>query len=240
MKVKILGTGTCVPSLQRLSSSYLVVTGQANILIDVGPSVVRRLLECGYTTKDIDAVILTHFHVDHTADLSTFLFVSNYDVIPRTKELFIIGGEGLHDFYQGLLAVYPWLLPKSYEICLHELREGTLKKSGLVITTSHMEHNNESIGVRIEGDKSVVFSGDTDYTHKLIELVKETDLLVVECSFPEKKANGHLNLAVVQKVVEQAKPKRVILSHLYPDWDGYNGVLHSPILLGEDGMEIEV
>jgi len=240
MKIKILGTGTCVPSLQRLSSSYLLVTGQANFLIDVGPSVVRRLLECGYTTRDIDTVILTHFHVDHTADLSTFLFASNYDVIPRTKELFIIGGEGLHDFYRGLLAVYPWLLPKSYEICLHELREGTLKKSGLVITTSHMEHNNESIGVRIEGDKSVVFSGDTDYTQNLIELVKETDLLVVECSFPEKKANGHLNLAMVQKVVEQAKPKRVILSHLYPDWDGYKGVLHSPILLGEDNMDIEV
>lgn len=240
MKIKMLGTGTCVPSLQRLSSSYLVVTGQATILIDVGPSVVRRLLECGYTTRDIDMVILTHFHVDHTADLSTFLFASNYDVIPRTKELFIIGGKGLHDFYQGLLAVYPWLLPKSYEICLHELREGTLKKSGLVITASHMEHNNESIGVRIEGDKTVVFSGDTDYTQNLIELVKETDLLVVECSFPEKKASGHLNLAMVQKVVEQAKLKRVILSHLYPDWDGYTGVLHSPILLGEDNMEIEV
>ncbi len=187
MKIKMLGTGTCVPSLQRLSSSYLVVTGQATILIDVGPSVVRRLLECGYTTRDIDMVILTHFHVDHTADLSTFLFASNYDVIPQDKRAVYHWWQGLHDFYQGLLAVYPWLLPKSYEICLHELREGTLKKSGLVITASHMEHNNESIGVRIEGDKTVVFSGDTDYTQNLIELVKETDLLVVECSFPEKK-----------------------------------------------------
>jgi len=240
MKVKILGTGTCVPSIQRLSSSYLLMTEQSNILVDVGPSVVRRLLEFGYTTRDIDAIILTHFHVDHTADLSTFLFASNYDVVPRTKELSIVGGEGLNVFYKNLLTVYPWLSPKSYEISLHELQEGILKKSSLIITTSHMEHNNESIGVKIEEDKSIVFSGDTDYTQNLIKLARGTDLLIVECSFPEKKANGHLNLAMVQKVVDQAKPRRVILSHLYPDWDSYNGVLQAPLLLGEDGMEIEI
>ena len=240
MKVKILGTGTCVPSLQRLSSSYLVMTKQSNILVDVGPSVVRRLLEYGYTSRDIDVVILTHFHVDHTADLSTFLFASNYDVVPRTKELFVVGGKGLHDFYKNLLTVYPWLLPKTYEISLHEMPEGMLRKNGLTITTATMEHNNESIGARIEEDKSVVFSGDTDYTQSLVELARETNLLVAECSFPEKKVNGHLNLAMLQKVVDQAKPMRVILSHLYPEWDDFTGVLHSPFLLGEDGMELEV
>ena len=153
MKIKILGTGTCVPSLQRSSSSYLVQTKQLNILIDVGPSVVRRLLEYGFTTRDIDVIILTHFHVDHTADLSTFLFASNYDVEARTKELSVVGGDGLHDFYRGLLAVYPWLLPRSYEISLREMSKGTLNKGGLVITTAQMEHNNESIGVRIEEEK---------------------------------------------------------------------------------------
>jgi len=240
MKVKILGTGTCVPSLQRLASSYLVMTKQSNILVDVGPSVVRRLLEYSFTTRDIDVVILTHFHVDHTADLSTFLFASNYDVVPRTKELFVVGGKGLHDFYKNLLTVYPWLLPKTYEISLYEMPEGILRKNGLTITTAPMEHNNESIGARIEEDKSVVFSGDTDYTQSLVELAREANLLVAECSFPEKKVNGHLNLVMLQKVVDQAKPMRVILSHLYPEWDDFKGVLHSPFLLGEDGMEIEV
>ena len=103
-----------------------------------------------------------------------------------------------------------------------------------------MEHCKESVGVRIEEGKSVVFSGDTDYTHNLVRLAEGADLLFVECSFPERKAPGHLNLAEVQKVVDQAKPRRVILSHLYPDWDNYKGVLHPPLLLGEDGMEIEI
>jgi ribonuclease BN (tRNA processing enzyme) len=240
MKVKLLGTGTCAPSLRRGSSSYLVQTKQLNILVDVGPSVVRRLLEYGFTTRDIDVVILTHFHVDHTADFSTFLFASNYDVVARKKKLMVVAGEGLHDFYKGLLGVYPWLSPKSYEIFFHEMPEGTLKTGGLIITTGPMEHNYESIGVRIEEGRSVAFSGDTDYTENLIELAKEADLFVVECSFPEKKVDGHLDLITLQKVVDQAKSRRVILSHLYPEWDDFRYVLHAPFLLGEDGMEIEV
>jgi len=240
MKIKVLGTGTCVPSLQRSSSSYLLQTKQLNILIDVGPSVVRRLLEYGFTTRDIDVIILTHFHVDHTADLSTFLFASNYDVEARAKELSVLGGDGLHDFYRGLLAVYPWLLPRSYEISLREMSKGTLNKGGLVITTAQMEHNNESIGVRVEERKSVTFSGDTDYTKNLIKLASGTDLLIAECSFPERKVDGHLNLEILQKIVDEANPKRVIISHLYPEWDDFSGVLHAPYLLGEDGMEIEV
>lgn len=240
MKVTLLGTGTCVPSLHRGSSSYLVQTSENNILVDVGPSVVRRLLEYGFTTRDVDVIILTHFHVDHTADFSTFLFASNYDVEPRTKKLIVVAGKGLNEFYGGLLAVYPWIAPKSYEISFYEMPEGTLKEGGLVLATAPMVHNGESIGVRIEEQKSVVFSGDTDYTQNLIDVARETNLLVVECSFPYKKANGHLNLDALYKIVDQAKPKRVILTHLYPDWDNFQGVLHAPYLLGEDGMEIEV
>lgn len=240
MKVTLLGTGTCVPSLHRGSSSYLVQTTEHNILVDAGPSVVRRLLEHGFTTRDVDVIILTHFHVDHSADFSTFLFASNYDVEPRTKKLMVLAGKGLKEFYGGLLAVYPWIAPKSYEISFCEMPEGTLKEGGLVLTTAPMVHNSESIGVRIEEQKSVVFSGDTDYTQNLIDVAKETNLLIVECSFPGKKVNGHLNLDALHRIVDQAKPKKVILSHLYPDWDNFRGVLHAPYLLGEDGMVIEI
>ena len=240
MKIKVLGTGTCVPSLQRSSSSYLVQTKQLNILIDVGPSVVRRLLEYGFTTRDIDVIVLTHFHVDHTADLSTFLFASNYDVEERTKPLTIIGGAGINDFFESLKKVYPWLKPKSYELFLREEGDCPLNLEDLVIVVARVEHNDESIAIRIEEHKSVTFSGDTDYTNNLVKLSSGTDLLVAECSFPERKVEGHLNLETLQKIVDEARPERVLISHLYPEWDDFHGVLHAPYLLGEDGMEIEV
>ncbi len=103
-----------------------------------------------------------------------------------------------------------------------------------------MNHNPESIGVRIGEGLSVTFSGDTDYTKRLGKLAFHTDLLVVECAFPEKKVKGHMNLATLERVVKEAEPGRVILTHLYPDWDAFQGVLHGPYLLGEDGLEVEL
>jgi ribonuclease BN (tRNA processing enzyme) len=201
---------------------------------------VRRLLEYGFTTRDIDAIVLTHFHVDHTADLSTFLFASNYDVEARTKPLTIIGGPGINDFFEDLIKVYRWLTPKSYELFLREEGDCTLNLEDFVISVTRVEHNDESIAIRIEEHKSVTFSGDTDYTKNLVKLASNTDLLIAECSFPERKVDGHLNLEILQKIVDEANPKRVLISHLYPEWDDFSGVLPAPYLLGEDGMEIEV
>jgi len=239
MKIKILGSGTSIPSLKRVSSAYLVVTEKCNVLIDIGPSVVRRLLEFGYTVDNIDVIFLTHFHVDHTADLSTFFFACNYGEVQRTKPLLIAGGSGIKRFYKNLSKVYPWILPNAYVLDVYDFRNGALEIFDIKARAAKVNHNKESVGIRIDKDgRSVVFSGDTDYSNNLVKLVKNTDLLVVDCAFPERKVKGHLNLNVLEEIVKKAAPKRVLLSHLYPEWEDYRGVLQSPYLMAEDGMEV--
>lgn len=241
MRVTILGTGTAVPSLNRLSSSYLLSAESGRLLIDVGPSVVRRLLEAGHTVEDVDAIILTHFHVDHTADLSTFLFACNYGARERERSLTLAGGKNLGLFYRRLTRLYPWIVPNRYELSVRQMRGKVWRLRDLSITWASMNHREESVAIRVEeGGKSVVFSGDTDYTPALAGLAAGADLLVAECAFPLRKVKGHLNLETLLPLVRQARPKRVILSHLYPEWDDYNAPLPAPLLLGEDGMEIEL
>ncbi|OPY03420.1 MAG: Ribonuclease Z [Syntrophorhabdus sp. PtaB.Bin047] len=240
MKLLVLGTGTAIPRIERGSSAYLVTARGAKVLVDVGPAVVRRLLEKGHEVDDVDVIVLTHFHVDHTADLSTFFFACNYGRVPRQKPLTVIGGKGLTRFYRGLRAVYPWVVPKSYDLTIQRLVNGSLTVSGLTITTVPVNHNPESIAVRLDGKRSITFSGDTDVSPNLVRLADRTDILVAECAFPERKVKGHLNLAALDRIVQRTRPERVILTHLYPDWDNWPGVLHAPYLIGEDGMEMEV
>ncbi len=52
--VTILGSGTCVPSLQRGSCSVLMQIGTTRLLFDSGPGTMRRLLETGTTIFDLD------------------------------------------------------------------------------------------------------------------------------------------------------------------------------------------
>jgi len=240
MKLHILGTGTAIPRIERNSSAYLVSAGGLNILIDVGPAVVRRLLEQGFDVDDVDVLAITHFHVDHTADLSTFFFACNYGKIVRKKPLTIIGGNGITRFYDDLRHVYPWIEPKTYDLAVKRLVNGSRTFNGITITTAPVKHNPESIAIRLDEKRSVTFSGDTDFSQNLIRLADKTDLFVVECAFPERKVKGHLNLEYLDKIVQKAQPKRVLLTHLYPDWDAYDGVLHDPYLIAEDGMEMEV
>lgn len=239
MKVRFLGTGTGTPSLHRLSSSYLLSTPWGSVLIDVGPSVVRRLLEFGFTVENIDIILLTHFHPDHTADLATFLFACNYGEPRRTKDLLLLGGQGLELFFKRLCLVYPSIKPKGYSLTIRSMvRDVWPLWDGVVVETVPMRHRKESIAVKFRGKKTIVFTGDTDYSGDLVSFVKEADLLVSECSFPDLKAKGHLNLAALEKIVERAKPKQVILSHLHSEWETFRGVLHAPFLLAEDGLEI--
>ncbi|HVN96378.1 MAG TPA: MBL fold metallo-hydrolase [Syntrophorhabdaceae bacterium] len=239
MKLTILGTGSATPSLERGSSSYIVTADRSTVLVDIGPAVVKRLIEYGFSIEDIDVIALTHFHVDHTADLASFLFACNYGVPPREKPLLIVGGKGIHKFYRGLKGVYPWIQPKSYGLTVRSLPRSSIRVGGLTMKTAHVTHNPESTAFRLEAGASLVFSGDTDYSKNLARLASTADLLVVDCSCPERKIKGHLNLALLDRLVREAKPKRVILSHLYPDWEDFRGVLHPPYLLGEDGLEVE-
>jgi len=240
MKLHILGTGTAIPRIERGSSSYLVRAQDLNILVDVGPSVVRRLLERGFDVDDIDLIVITHFHVDHTADLSTFFFACNYGKVAREKPLTVIDGKGVTRFYQNLRKVYPWIEPKTYDLTVKRLVNESRVYKGVTISTAPVRHNPESIGIRLDEKRSLTFSGDTDVSRNLIKLADRTDLFVAECAFPERKVKGHLNLESLDRIVKKAMPKRVLLTHLYPDWDTYNGVLHAPYLLAEDGMEMDV
>jgi ribonuclease BN (tRNA processing enzyme) len=241
MKLTILGTGTATPSLQRASSSYLLSTTWGEILVDVGPSVVRRLLEYGYSTNDIDLVALTHFHPDHTADLATLLFASNYGDVRRAKPLILLGGSGIERFFRNLVRLYRWVAPTHYDFSIKSLPAGEWELGPVSITTCRSNHNPESIGLRVaDGGKSVVFTGDTGFSRNIATLASGTDVLVSECSFPERKVRGHLNLSALQKIVRQAKPRRVILAHLYPDWDTSQRALEAPLHLGVDGLELQV
>lgn len=237
IKIEFLGTGTSVPSLKRVSSSIFVTGGSVKILIDIGPSVLRRLLERKIDPHEIDIIFLTHFHVDHSGDLPAFLFSSNYGIEPRTRPLWIMGGPGIISFLKKLYSIYPWIVPKFYELQVLNILTQSAQFGGIRISSKRVNHNKESVAIRIDGVKSFVFSGDTDYSRNLIDLSSGVDLLIAECSFPTRKVKGHLNLETLKRIVSKCNPKEVIITHLYPEWDNFD-FKDLPYKVAFDGMEV--
>ena len=251
MEVIILGSGCGVPSKSRGSPSILISVEKDNLLFDTGPGSLRRLAEAGFTYQDIDYLLYTHFHVDHIADLAPFLFASKYPLNIRERELHIVGARGFKEHYQKLFSLYGEQIQSlNYEIKITEVNPGDkiLSKTDgrWEITAAKMVHVRESIGYRIKDRRGrvVVYSGDTEYCNDIIELSYNADLLILECSFPEKTP-GHIYPGVAGKIAREAGVKHLVINHLYPICDSYDilspirAEFNGKITISEDLLKIE-
>jgi ribonuclease BN (tRNA processing enzyme) len=227
LKVTILGSGTCVPRLDRSACAVLVETGQAKILMDLGPGTMRRLLTYGLTIFDLTHICLSHFHPDHTAELAPLIFATKYpDESQRTKPLIVLGGKGLKKFYMGLQAAYgDWIVLPNELLRFRELIQtdlATVAFDQFTLTTCLVNHRPESLAFRIDSPYgvSMVYSGDTDTCDDLVRLARGVDLFICESAMPDAlKSPGHLTPSLAGKLASQAEAKRLVLTHLYPPAD---------------------
>ncbi len=245
MVITFIGTGCGIPSKERSSPSILLSLGKENILFDTGPGSLRELLKAGYTYNDIDHIFYTHFHVDHISDLAPFVFASRYELIPRKRDINIVGPEGIEDIWKGLIDLYgKQIIPSLYNV--NVIAPDRLKPDGWTIRTAKLPHTEESIGYRIEsGGKVFVYSGDTEYSDSLIEIAKDADVLVLECSFPIE-VKGHLHPELAGRIARECRAKLLILTHLYPVMReeeisiGVSKEFGGKFIVARDGMRIEV
>ncbi|MDX8411464.1 MAG: ribonuclease Z [Mariprofundaceae bacterium] len=220
MQLTLLGTGTAVPSLSRSSSAYLVQAAGKNILVDGGEGTIRRLLEVGISYQDIDIILITHRHPDHTADLTALLFACRYHGAPRRRELAVVGASGTRDFFGKLNEAFGGhLISPHFDLTVREVGEEAWSWQGLNFSAAPVQHAASSLAYRMEHDgKSIAFSGDSDDCPKLIRLAHKAGVFVCERALPdEKKAPGHLTPSLVGKVAAAADVGALVLSHFYPE-----------------------
>ena len=70
MRLTVLGSGTAVPVPERFPAGDLVEHEDHKVMVDCGPGTLRRLAQAGVSPTELDAVLLTHYHTDHCADLA--------------------------------------------------------------------------------------------------------------------------------------------------------------------------
>jgi ribonuclease BN (tRNA processing enzyme) len=249
-EVVILGSGTGVPSIRRASPGLVLFCEDTKVLIDSGSGVLRRMLDIGMTYHDIDLLLYTHLHPDHIADFVPILFACKYADLPREKDLLCLGGPGFEHHFNQLKEIYGrWIEPRSYQLSITEVSEKPFVFRNLKIFSRPMAHTPESVGYRIEFNdgKSIAMSGDTDYCQSIVDLAREADLLVLECSFPEgRKVEGHLTPSLAGRIASEAHCRRLLLTHLYPVCDSADvvgpcrDIFKGDIILAEDLMRVIV
>lgn len=252
MKITILGSGTCVPSLQRSACSVLMQIDQAVLLFDSGAGTMRRLLEAGLTIDEISYIFYSHLHPDHSGELVGFLFATKYpESYRRRKPFTIVAAKGFSDFYEKLKLAYgDWieLAPGMMNITELDTKGRDHLDGGLFdVDSLPMDHTQSSLAYRITDrqGQSVVYTGDTDVCRNLVTLARDADVLICECALPDElKVPGHLTPSLAGEMATEAGVRKLVLTHFYPECDAVDvaeqcrKTYQGPLVLAEDLLEI--
>jgi ribonuclease BN (tRNA processing enzyme) len=233
VKLTVVGCSPAWPNPGGAHSGYLLEHDGGRLLVDCGPGVLARLRRSEDWPR-IDAIAITHFHLDHCGDLVAWLW----------GHLHVVNG--------GAPAPDLWLPPGSrpdldslagrfgevFEIREYADRE-VFEAAGFSITPHAVSHYTQpTYGLRIEaGGRVLAFSADTGPTPRLTELARDADLFLCEATLeePETGQRGHLAASEASNAALLANAKRLLLVHRGVELETPEG-----LEVAHDGLELEV
>ncbi|HEX8502210.1 MAG TPA: ribonuclease Z [Pyrinomonadaceae bacterium] len=254
MDFVVLGSGTSAPHPRRSPPAHWVETGHGSLLLDCGGSAGQRMAEEALDWAGLDAVWVSHFHLDHVGGLAPFLFGTRHapEVRGRRKPLTVYGPRGTEALLRRFDEAGGYkLFEQQFPLSLREVAPGEEFEPlrGLRARAFSTPHTAESLALRLDGEDgtSLVYSSDTGFTEALAGFARAADLFLLECSFfRSKPIETHLVLEEALKLARLSGARRVVLTHLYPEWDGVNLAAEAAKLWdGEtvearDGLRLEV
>ena len=223
VSVKFLGSGDAFGSGGRLQICILIEAAGAKFLLDCGASALISMKRFGVSSADIDKILITHLHGDHFGGIPFFILDSQL-ISKRTKPLLIAGPPGIKDrIHSAMEIMFPGSsrVKQKFRIEFQELQAGARTEMDQVFVTAEgVAHasGSPSYALRIEcAGKSIVYSGDTEWTDNLIKAVRGADLFIAEAYFYEKKIKFHLDYQTLMKKKDELDCKRIILTHMSDD-----------------------
>lgn len=227
MQLVVLGSGSTVPHPRRTSSLYWLETSGRRILLDCSATASSRTAAEGLDWPELDAIWVSHFHMDHCGGLGPLLTGMKHasETNDRDKPLKIFGPKGVAGLVGRFSDVNNYrLLEQSFPVEIVEI--DTLEPfeivAGIEATAMKTPHTPESHAIHIRDidGTTVVYSADSAFTQDIATLARGVDLFILECTyFKNKPVDKHLELGEAIYLIRKAKPKRAMLTHFYPEWD---------------------
>jgi ribonuclease BN (tRNA processing enzyme) len=218
VRLTVIGSSPAWPNPGGACSGYLV-EGPGRLLVDCGPGVLAKLREREPWPR-IDAIVLTHLHLDHWGDLVPWVWGTLYGpgVEAPRPELHVYRGapEALASTLSQLGGA--GLLERVFDV--REYDEGVpFEVAGFRLRALGVPHYDErSHALRIEADgAALAYSGDAGPCDALVEIARDVDLFLCEATLErgadDGELRGHLAADEAVALAEAAGARRLLLTH---------------------------
>lgn len=239
LSVTSLGYWGAYPGAEAATSAFLLECDDTRVLIDCGSGVLMKL-QSYLRPEELDAVIITHYHADHTADLGCLQYALRVaeSLGNRSGPLPIYG----HDEDVSCEN----MTYRTHTIFRRYSENSPLSLGPLTFTFFKANHTEPSYAVRAAwGDRVIVFSGDTAYSHTMVRAADQADVFFCECSLYNAftgMVEGHLTAGEAGIIARKAGVKELVLTHL-PHYGNHADLLQEageefsgPLRLNEAGL----
>jgi ribonuclease BN (tRNA processing enzyme) len=218
MKLTVLGCSGSVPGPDSPASSYLVESQGFRVLLDLGPGAFGALQRY-VSPEQIDAIVISHLHVDHFIDLTAMATYLKYSGNGSNRRMTVIGPS---DTQERLTLAYAG---RRSDLDFSDIFDFQTSQDGIVgsleMKFARTRHPIETYAVRLNGEReSLTYSADTGPSEEVIELARGTNMFLCEASFgPEDSfvPNLHLSGAQAGEHAARADVGRLVVTHV-PPW----------------------
>jgi ribonuclease Z len=249
----VLGSASSMPSRRRFPAAYALTVAGKLFLVDCGAPVSTLLYQYDLDPLDVNAVFLSHWHMDHVASLG--LLLTQNHLRKRSKKLTIYGPKGTKGKVKRLLNDAFFVADDlRYDLILTNVKPDTVHKEALLrVTFFKTDHLNRpkqktnfgpravACGMILDGPGwRIVYSGDLSNSAELTPYVEGCNLLIHEVS-------GHRPEAIAE-FATAAKIPYLLLSHIGPEFDEIPEKIvaacagHYPghLIVAEDGTRVNL
>lgn len=216
--IKFLGTAGArfaVAKQLRASGGIWLSLAGTNVHIDPGPGALVKI--CSARPKldptNLDAIILSHRHLDHSADVNVLIEAMTEG--GRKKRGIVFAPEDALDPDPVILRYI-----RDYPAEIRTLKEKALYQTGnLRFTTpiAHIHHNTQTYGFKFETPNlTLAYISDTRFFPALIEAY-QADVIIINTLLIEPRNAEHLNLQDARQIIKGISPRLAILTHFGRD-----------------------
>ena len=241
MRLNVIGSSPAWPNPGGAHSGYLL-EGPGRLLLDCGPGVLARLREES-AWPQVDAIAITHFHLDHCGDLVPWVWgsLAGPGAGLERPELWVPpGGKRTLGQLASCIGGFPDMFERTFRIA--EYAEGEPARiAGFELLALRMQHYRaSSYGFRVsDGGTVLAYSGDSGPSDALVELARGSDLFLCEATLADDRTDegeprGHLSLAEAEEAFAAAGARRLIVTHRPDEYP-----LGSDVELAHDGLVLD-